>query len=166
MAISGLCSGRPSAQRPDRTFGTIRHRRWTRPPCTTWGYKPSTAPPRLLGTAGLWRTAVASGRSPRATTLIFRPPDVHGDAGVHNPDLARFELRLVSHGLRLFGVEVGKAASFALFPAAAVPGIADDQRDGERGFAKDHLLVRRIDLAPARGFFKRGAAEGAIAHVG
>src|SRR5438552_4750260 len=66
----------------------------------------------------------------------------------------------------LVGVEVGEAAELAMFPAAAVPGVAGDDGDSEGGFAIDHLLVGGIDLAPARGFLERRAAQGAVADVG
>ena len=42
----------------------------------------------------------------------------------------------------------------AALPATFVPRIPGDERQGQCGFAVDHLLVSRIDLAPAGGFFE------------
>ncbi len=44
--------------------------------------------------------------------------------------------------------------------------IARNQRKGDRGLGKDHLLIGQIDLAPRTGFLQCRSAQRAIAYIG
>src|SRR5262245_36196124 len=56
-------------------------------------------------------------------------------------------------------------APLALLPAVLMVRVADNEGDGEGGFAVDHLLVDRVHLTPAAGFLQRAAGEGAVADI-